>query len=124
MDFKSYSLAVILFAAILMGVGAFWQHTRYVALNEQYKSLTEANKGLAEASDRAKKVDAVKQGASTKVVEVIVEKTKVVEQQKEVVDEIVAQGTPNEKDFMSRPLPPDLVRVLDLAYQGTYQGRD
>ncbi len=124
MDFKSYSLAVILFAAILMGVGAFWQHTSYVALNEQYKSLTEANKGLAEASDRAKKVDAVKQGASTKVVEVIVEKTKVVEQQKEVVDEIVAQGTPNEKDFMSRPLPPDLVRVLDLAYQGTYQGRD
>ena len=124
MDFKSYSLAVILFAAILMGVGAFWQHTRYVALNEQYKSLTEANKGLAEASDRAKKVDAVKQGASTKVVEVIVEKTKVVEQQKKVVDEVVAQGTPNEKDFMSRPLPPDLVRVLDLAYQGTYQGRD
>ena len=124
MDFKSYSLAVILFAAILMGIGVFWQHTRYVALNEQYKSLTEANKGLAEASDRAKKVDAVKQGASTKVVEVIVEKTKVVEQQKKVVDEVVAQGTPNEKDFMSRPLPPDLVRVLDLAYQGTYQGRD
>ena len=124
MDFKSYSLAVILFAAILMGVGAFWQHTRYVALNEQYKSLTEANKGLAEASDRAKEVDAVKQGASTKVVEAIVEKTKVVEQQKKVVDEVVAQGTPNEKDFMSRPLPPDLVRVLDLAYQGTYQGGD
>ena len=118
MDFKSYSLAVILFAAILMGIGVFWQHTRYVALNEQYKSLTEANKGLAEASDRAKKVDAVKQGASTKVVEVIVEKTKVVEQQKKVVDEVVAQGTPNEKDFMSRPLPPDLVRVLDNAYQG------
>ena len=118
MDFKSYSLIVIVFATVLLVVGAFWQHTRYVALNEQYKSLTEANKGLAEASDRAKEVDAVKQGASTKVVEAIVEKTKVVEQQKEVVDEIVAQGTPDEKDFMSHPLPPDLVRVLDNAYQG------
>lgn len=118
MEVKTYIWIGILLLSVLMGVGAFWQHTRYVALNEQYKSLTEANKGLAEASDRAKKVDAVKQGASTRVVEVIVEKTKVVEQQKKVVDEVVAQGTPNEKDFMSRPLPPDLVRVLDNAYQG------
>lgn len=118
MEVKTYIWMGILVLSVLMGVGAFWQHTRYVALNEQYKSLTEANKGLAKAADRSEKVDRVKQETSTKVVEVIVEKTKVVEQQKKVVDEIVAQGTPDEKDFMSHPLPPDLVRVLDNAYQG------
>ena len=89
MAVKTYIWIGILALSVLMGVGAFWQHTRYVALNEQYKSLVEANKGLAEAVDRAEKVDAAKQDTSTRVVEVIVEKTKVVEQQKKVVDEII-----------------------------------
>lgn len=119
---KAILWACIALVTVLLGLGAFWQHQRYVALTEQYKTLVEANTGLAEAVERSAEVDGVKQDVSTKVVEVIVEKTKVIEQQKQQVDEIVAQGTQDEKDFMSHPLPPDLVRVLDDAYQGGNQG--
>lgn len=124
MDFKSYTLIALLFASVIMGAGAFYQHRQYLAISKQYESLVGANKSLVEAAKTNSKVDEVKQKASARVTEVIVEKTRVVEQQKQKVDAIVAQGNTDEKDFMSRPLPPDLVRVLDLAYQGTYQGRD
>lgn len=118
MWFKTYTLIALLVASVLLGAGAFYQHNRYVTISKQYESLVEANKGLAEAAKKTTKVDDVKQKASAEVVEVIAEKAKVVEQQKQKVDAIVAQGNANEKDFMSHPLPPDLIRVLDNAYQG------
>ena len=68
---KLYVYIGIIILTVLMGLGAFWQHGRYVALSQQFEALQEANKELAEASERADKVGKVKDKSNLKLLSLL-----------------------------------------------------
>lgn len=122
---RVYILIGIIVLTVLMGLGAFWQHNRYVALNQRFKTLKEDYRELAEASEKASKVSTVKDTASTDKTLLILESNKVTQEQVAELARAVQKGNTSEKALMSSPLPPDVVRVLDDAYEdrsevGTY----
>jgi hypothetical protein len=122
---KPYIYIGIILLTSLLGLGAFWQHNRYVALNQRFESLQEDYRGLAEASEKASKVSTVKDKSSTDKTFLILESNKATQKQVAELARAVQKGNTSEKALMSSPLPPDVVRVLDDAYEdrsevGTY----
>ena len=119
---KLYVYIGIIILTVLMGLGAFWQHGRYVALSQQFEALQEANKELAEASERADKVGKVKDKSNLEVVELVTQNHKKTQEQIKELAKVVEKGNADEKALMATPLPADVVRVLDNAYQGGDKG--
>jgi molecular chaperone GrpE (heat shock protein) len=114
---KLYVYGAIGILTILMGLGAFWQHGRYVALNEQYKLIVEANKGLAEANEKQRQTSEITNQISTEAAQQI--SSSLLKTQADVrnLTKAVEKGTQDEKAVMSASLPPDVVRVLDNAIE-------
>lgn len=121
---KLYVYIGIMVLTILMGLGAFWQHGRYVALNQQFEALQEANKSLADASEREGEVSQIKDEAATQIVDLVTQNHKKTQQQIKELAKAVEKGNADEKALMATPLPADVVRVLDNAYQNGDEGRD
>lgn len=121
---KLYVYIGIMVLTILMGLGAFWQHGRYVALNQQFEALQEANKGLADASEREGEISQIKDKAATQIVDLVTQNHKKTQQQIKELAKAVEKGNADEKALMATPLPADVVRVLDNAYQNGDEGRD
>lgn len=121
---RLYVYIGIIILAVLMGLGAFWQHNRYVALSDRFEAIQEANKGLAEASKKAEAVSTVKTDASKDVTQLVIESNKKTQQQIKELAEAVEKGSADEKALMSSPLPVDVVRMLDNAYQSGDKGGD
>lgn len=114
---KLYIYAGIIILTILLGLGAIWQHNRYVALSQQFEALQEANRGLAEASVKAEEASRVKDKAAQQTTKIILDSNKRTQERVSELAEVVNKGTTDEKALMSSPLPPDVVRVLDSTYQ-------
>lgn len=121
---KLYVYIGIIILTVLMGLGAFWQHGRYVALSQQFEALQEANKELAEASERADEVGKVKDKAATEIVNLVTQNHKKTQEQIRELTKVVEKGNADEKALMATPLPADVVRVLDNAYQGGNESGD
>jgi N-acetylmuramoyl-L-alanine amidase CwlA len=114
---KVYIYVIIGLLTVLMGVGAIWQHNRYVALNEQFESLVEANKALEEASKKADKAGTVKEDTAVASTKAITRNLQQTQQSLKDLTMAVQKGSQNEKTLMATPLPADVVRVLDAAYE-------
>lgn len=121
---KLYVYTGIITLTVLMGLGAFWQHGRYVALSQQFEALQEVNKELAEASERAGEVGKVKDKAATEIVNLVAQNHKKTQEQIKELTKVVEKGNADEKALMATPLPADVVRVLDNAYQGGNESGD
>ena len=118
---KLYIYLVIGLLTVLMGLGAIWQHNRYVALNEQFESLIEANKALAEASKKAEEVAVIKDKTSTATTQAITKNLQQTQQSLKDLTSAVQKGSLNEKTLMATPLPADVVGVLDDAYEDNHK---
>ena len=115
---KLYVYTVIGLLTVLMGLGALWQHNRYVSLTKQYEVLVEANKGLEEASKRDKEVSDVKDTSFKEKERIVQDNTKKVNTKVERLEKIAQEGTKDEKTVMATPLPDSVVSVLDSAFEG------
>jgi len=114
---KLYIYLIIGLLTVLMGVGAIWQHNRYVALNEQFESLVEDNKALAEASKKADEAGTVRDDAAVATTRAITRNLQQTQKSLKDLTSAVQKGSQNEKTLMATPLPADVVGVLDAAYE-------
>lgn len=125
MKIKNVITTLLIAATALMGVGAFWQYTRYVALSNQYKAAVEANKGLAEAHKKGEAVKTATEEVSTKASDLVVDNNETTRKLKQQLASAVTERSADEKDVMASPLPAAVVRVLDDTYQsGNKAGTD
>lgn len=92
-------------------------NSRYSALDQQYKGLVEANKGLAEAASQAASVSKIQETSATNTTQLILDNQKKTQKQVQELANVVEKGNANEKALMSSPLPPDVISVLDATYK-------
>ncbi len=114
---RLYIIIGLLILSVLLGLGALWQRDKYVTLSKQFEELVEANKGLAEASEKQGKVltlvgKDMQQGIAQA-------NEALVQTQADIatLNQIKNQGNANERAVMSASLPSAVVGVLDDAYE-------
>jgi len=120
---KLYIYLAIIALTVLLGLGAIWQHNRYVALRAQFESLVEANKALAEASEKAEAAARLKERIATQANAAISRNIQQTQQSLKDLTSAVQKGSQNEKTLMATPLPVDVIRVLDAAYEDNNKTR-
>ncbi len=114
---KLYVILCVIVLTVLMTLGAIWQHGRYVALQEKFEAIVEANKALAEASEKQEAKLQASEDAIKQISVAVRQSTQQTQADIKSLSTITKQGNENERAIMSASLPPSIDRLLDNAYK-------
>ena len=114
---KVYAILCVIILTVLMALGAIWQHGRYVALQEKFEAIVEANAELAEASKKQDAKLQASEDAIKRLGEAVKDSTQQTQADIKSLNSITRQGNENERAIMSASLPPSIDRLLDNAYK-------